>query len=209
MLMAVLPGCDAPGPAASAPATTGIVSLPALPAAPHARPSRVPPGHHATWAAGAAAVCLRFAAAAATAPTLGQARRAAARAHGTAGLQALYDGAGRGRDPQEEMWRARDAGVTPDAQLVPDADHDDHRHDAQQQLDGDRTGQREPARVDVHVAGIARAADGCGAALGPYRLSCLLLAAPVPGWLVENVDTETTLPLAGPDQGAPSPAGGV
>lgn len=134
----------------------------------------------------AADVCRRFAAAAFTVddatPTLGQARRAAARRFGTPRLQALYDGAGQGRDPQQELWRARGARVTPQVQLVDDP----HGHDPlPEPID-------QPGRpqVDVLVTGFARAADGWIAGVQPYRRSCLLLADPVRGWLVDDVDTE-------------------
>lgn len=141
---------------------------------------------HAAADTAAAEVCRRFAAAALTVgdatTTLGQARRAAARRFGTPRLEALYDSVGQGRDPQQELWRAHGARVTAQVQLVDDP----HGHDPlPEPID-------QPGRpqVDVLVTGVARAADGWIAGVQPYRQSCLLLADPVRGWLVDDVDTE-------------------
>ena len=138
-------------------------------------------------------MCRRFFAAALTVDdattTLGQARRAAARRYGTPRLQALYDGAGQGRDPRQELWRAHGARVTAQVQLVDDPHGHDTLHDPAHH---DPIGQHERTQVDVVVTGVARAAAGWTAHVQLYQQSCLLLADPVRGWLVDDVHTEST-----------------
>jgi hypothetical protein len=135
--------------------------------------------------------CRRFATAAVTVgdaeTTLGQARRAAARRFGTPRLQALYDGAGRGRDPQQELCQARGARVMPQVQLVADPHGHDPLPDPAQHHP---TGQHERRQVDVLVTGVTRAADRLAARVQPYQQPCLLLTDPVPGWLADDVHTE-------------------
>lgn len=139
----------------------------------------------------AAEICRRFAAAALTVgdakTTLGQARRAAARRFGTPRLQALYDGAGQGRDAQQELWQARGARLTPQVQLVDDPHGHDPLPDAAQRHPTDRNGR---TQVDVLVTGVARAADGWTARVQPYQQSCRMFGDQVRGWLVDDVHTE-------------------
>ena len=169
----VAAGTPAPGP-----------TLPAQPLpAPPARPSATP-----------ADVCRQLAVASLTVDTtttsLAQARRNAARAHGTPRLQALYDGAARGRDPQQDQWQAHQAQVQPTVLPAPE---DPDLHDVAGQ---ERSPSRAVAAVDV--AGTARGTGGQAAPVQPYRLECLLLADPVRGWLVDDVHTEPqpTVPAA-------------
>lgn len=133
--------------------------------------------------------------------TLADARRAAARRYGTPRLQALYNEGGQGRDPQQELWTVRGARVTPQVQLVDDPrDHDEHHVDHPLSGRHDTTDPAQRAQVDVHVTGTAQAADGWTAPVQPYQQSCLLLADPVRGWLVDNVHTQP-LPMPEPTAG--------
>ena len=145
------------------------------------------------------AACVRFARAGGdfdtATSTLGQARQAAARAHGTSQLQALYDDAGEGRNREQETWQQHHARVTVTAQ--PDLDHldelDEHGLGA-----GTGTGPVPPGTpVAVRVTGMARGTDGWTAPTAPYRLDCLALQDPVAGWLVEDVAVSTLVPAAG------------
>lgn len=157
---------------------------------------------HAAADTAADDVCRRFAAAALTVDgattTLGQARRAAARRFGTPRLQALYDGAGQGRDPQQERWQARGARVMPQVQLVDDPHDHDPLPDPAQHHPTDWNGR---TQVGVLVTGVARDADGWTARVPPYRQFCLMLGDPVRGWLVDDVHTE-------PQPDAPAATGG-
>lgn len=147
----------------------------------------------------ATAACVHFARAAGdvdtATSTLGQARQTAARAYGTPQLQALYDGAGEGRNREQDTWRQHHARVTVTA--VPDADPLD-------KLDGDTAGTSPGAAapppgtpVAVTVTGMARGTDGWTAPTAAYRLDCLTLQDPIVGWLVEDVAVSTFVPVAG------------
>ena len=131
-------------------------------------------------------VCRQLAVAALTVDTTtttpGQARRNAARAHGTPRLQALYDGVIRGRDREQDQWQARQAQVQPTAQPTPE------RRDLHDLTGPERTLSRVAPAVDV--AGTARGPAGWTAPVQPCRPECLLLTEPVRGWLVDDVHTQ-------------------
>jgi hypothetical protein len=179
--------------ATALPGDVAVVSTTPVPTAARAVPSvgAAPTSSHAAADTAATEACRRFAAAALTVgdaeTTLGQARRAAARRFDTPRLQALYDGAGQGRDPQQALCQARGARVMPQVQLVADLHGHDPLPDPAQHRP---TGQHERTQVDVLVTGVARAADRWTARVQPYQQPCLLLTDPVPGWLVDDVHTE-------------------
>jgi hypothetical protein len=74
-------------------------------------------------------------------------------------------------------------------QLVDDPHGHDTLHDPTHH---DPIGQHERTQVDVVVTGVARAVAGWTAHVQPYQQTCLLLADPVRGWLVDDVHTEST-----------------
>ncbi len=141
----------------------------------------------------AASACVQFALAAATVDTatgdLGQSRQDAARTFGTPRLQALFSGAGQGRNTEQETWRQHRARVTATAVPVADDDHDGH--DGQPGAEQPRPG----TPVAVTITGTAGGAGGWTAAVAPYRLDCLTVQDPVVGWLVDDVAV-TALPPA-------------
>ncbi len=120
---------------------------------------------------------------------LGQTRQAAARAYGTPRLQALYAGAGEGRNREQHTWRQHQARVTATAAPIADPVQDEL----------DEPGVQPPRLgmpVAVTVTGTARGADGWAAAVAPYRLDCLTVHDPVAGWLVDDVAVQTLPPAA-------------
>lgn len=146
----------------------------------------------------ASAVCLQFARTAATVDTatgtLGRARQTAARAYGTPQLQALFDGAGEGRNPEQETWQQHQARVTATATPVVGDAVDDLAAPGTEQL-------RPGTQVAVNVTGTARGAAGWTAPMTPYRLDCLTVKDPVAGWLVDDIAV-TALPPAPPSPAA-------
>jgi len=122
-----------------------------------------------------------------TTGTLGQTRRAAARAYGTPQLQALYAGAGEGRNCKQQTWRQHQAWITATAAPI--------ANDAQDELDEPGVQQGRPGMpVAVTVTGTARGADGWATAMAPYRLDCLTVHDPAAGWLVGDVAVQTLPP---------------
>jgi hypothetical protein len=202
-LLALL-GCST-DPAAPDPAAPNL-ARPADGPPPTAPPAVIPTSAGAAGLGSPAEVCASFATAAATITTatgtLGQSRQAAARRYGTPGLQALYDGSGKGRDRQQELWQQHQAQAIAQAQPVAaDLHHEydqpggDHQHD-ERQAPGQRV---EHAAVIVIVTGTARGDGGWTAPVQPH----LLLPDPVRGWLVDDLVTD---PMPAP-AAAPAPAG--
>ncbi len=162
-------------------------------------PARPTPPQPPQGAPDPASACAHFGQAAAafdtttsTTGTLGQARQTAARAFGTPQLQALFSGAGEGRNREQQTWQQHPARVT--ATAVPVVN--DHHHHDEHSEPGTR--QRLPGTtVAVTVTGTARGTNGWTAATAAYRLDCLTVQAPVAGWLVDDVAV-TVLPPAPP-----------
>lgn len=122
-----------------------------------------------------------------TTDTLGETRQASARAYGTPRLQALYAGAGEGRNREQQTWQQHQARVTATAAPIADA--------VQDELDEPGVQQGRPGMpVAVTVTGTARGADGWAAAMAPYRLDCLTVHDPAAGWLVDDVAVQTLPP---------------
>lgn len=88
-----------------------------------------------------------------TTGTLGQSRQAAASTHGTPHLQAVFDGAGEGRNREQQTWQQHRARVTATAAVVVDGAHDEL---AQRGTELPRPG----TPVAVTVTGTARGAGG-------------------------------------------------
>ena len=140
----------------------------------------------------ATSVCVQYARAAATVDTttgdLGQARQTAARTFGTAALQALFSGAGEGRNREQEAWQQHRARVTATAVPVLESAGDEL---AEPGIEPARAG----TPVFVTVNGTVRGPDGWTATIAPYRLDCLAVRDPVAGWLVDDIAV-TVLPPA-------------
>lgn len=179
-------GCNTSPPVAASPAE----AAPTAAAAP--APTRSTPPPPARRARDATSACVQFAQAAATVDTttgdLGKARQAAARVLGTPRLEAVFDGAGEGRNREQENWQQHRARVTATAvPVVHDAHHGRAVRGSEQPWFG--------TPVAVTVTGTARGADGWTVATAPYRLDCLTVQDPVAGWLVDDVAV-TVLPPA-------------
>ena len=138
----------------------------------------------------ATSVCVQFARAAATVDTttgdLGQARQGAARTFGTPALQALFSGAGEGRNREQQTWQQHRARVTAIAVPVVGT----HDELAEPGIEQPRAG----TPTAVTVTGTARGASGWTAATTPFRLDCLSVQDPV-GWLIDDAAV-TVLPPA-------------
>lgn len=138
-------------------------------------------------------VCIQFAVTAGSVDTasgtLGQSRQRAARIFGTPALQALFDGAGQGRNREQEIWQQYQARVTVTAAPVTDDASDDLAAPGAEQL-------RPATPVAVTVTGTARGTRGWTAPMAPYRLDCLTVKDPVAGWLVNDISV--TAPLLTP-----------
>lgn len=165
--------------------------------------------------------CAPSAAAAATVNTstvrLGRFRQAAARSCGTPRLQALDDGAGHARDPQQRLWQQHQDQVLACAQRVAadlNYDHgnrggspgDDFGDDFGEGLGGD---EQEPTahgaeHAAVIVTGVARGVDGSTVPVQPHRLQCLVLSDPVGGWLGDDLVTDPLPVPAATDEPAAS-----
>ena len=158
-------------------------------APPDSAPHLPQPAHRSL---NARAACIQFARTAAdvdtTTATLGQTRQVAAHAYGTPQLQALYDGPGQGRDPEQQDWQLHRARVSVTAVPLPGALNEPND-------DGTET-PRPGTPVSVTVTGRAHGTDGWTAPTASYRLDCLTVQDPVAGWLVDDVAATTLTPTA-------------
>jgi len=85
---------------------------------------------------------------------LGQTRQAAARAYGTPRLQALYAGAGEGRNREQQTWRQHQARVTATAAPIANAVQDElDEPGVQPPRPGMRLPSRSPAPPAALMAG--------------------------------------------------------
>ncbi len=122
-----------------------------------------------------------------TTGTLGQTRRASARAYGTPQLQALYAGAGEGRNRKQQTRQQHQARITATAAPI--------ANNAQDELDEPGAQQGRPGTpVAVTVTGTARVADGWATAMAPYRLDCLTVHDPAAGWFVGDIAAQPLPP---------------
>ena len=157
------------------------VARAAAPAPVSARPTLSRPPRRALDATSA---CVQFARTAATVDTttgnLGRSRQAAARTYGTPQLQALFDGAGEGRNREQETWQQHRARITATAAPVVDDAHDELAKPGTEQP-------RPGTPAAVTVTGTAHGADGWTAAIATYRLDCLTVHDPAAGWLVDDI----------------------
>lgn len=171
LTLAVLAGCSAsapPQPSVAATTQPSAVDRPLAPG-PAAGPRSAERGDS----------CALLAAAAATISTpggtLGPSRQAATRSYGTPRLQALYDGTGQGRDPQQELWQQHHAHVLAHAQPAAADLHHDHEHDEGTVADHQAPAPAGADHAAVIVTGTAHGDGGWTAPVAPYRLECLLL----------------------------------